>query len=178
MGCHTSGGRRWVQFDSADEPRHQREVTFLGSAWELVHISSNDTGIDLDDVAELAGQVSVDGADVELDRAGWDILASVPIPVYDEGFATRYPIGDGEVTIYAHADIPGAMTLYRYGAVVDDEVDGEPALRYDGSSSTRGYVFEIDGVIVDLRDNTAPGTFSDAEVLAIAEGARFAVADV
>ncbi len=127
-----------MQFDSADEPRHQREVTFLGSAGELVHISSNDTGIDLDDVAELAGQVSVDGADVELDRAGWDILASVPIPVYDDCFATRYPIGDGEVTIYAHADIPGAMTLYRYGAVVDDEVDGEPALRSDGSSSTRG----------------------------------------
>jgi hypothetical protein len=168
----------WVQLDSVDEPRRRREATFLGPAGEYVHLGSSDPDIDLDDVIALVGQVTIDGSDLELDRAGWDVLASVPIPVFDDGFVTRYPIADGEVTIYANPEVAGAMTLYRYGSVVDAEVNGVPALRYDETSPTRGYIFLLDGVIVDLRDDTPPGTLSDAELLAIAEGARIGAADV
>lgn len=153
-------------------PQAERQLRFFDSTGNALSVRSFD--LDLDALPAIADQLELGGDQVQIDSPDWRVLTSIRLPAFTDGYSTQYDFGsDGSVFVDVYRQVGDSMVLFSYGPMVDDEINGRPALRYDGTTSDRGFVFELDDeFIVNVGDLTRPGLISDDDLRAIAESVR------
>ncbi len=160
-----------AEVDVGPPPGNQRSLSFVAADGRTVSVRSSD--LELPELAAIANELEIDGDDVRIDSEDWEVVTSIPIPAYTDGYTTEYDVGDGTVLLTVYRQVGDGMVLFRYGPTVDDEINGETALRFEGVDSVRGFVFVLDDdFIVEVRDLTVAGFLSAEELRSVAESVR------
>ncbi len=161
-----------AEVDVGPAPRSERAVAFVAATGETVSVRSFD--LEVSELVEIAQQVRPDGDDLAIDGDGWELLTSIPLPAWTDGYTTEYDLGGGRaVLLTVYRQVGDGMVLYRYGPTVDDEINGEPALRFDEVSGVNGFAFEFDDdFLVEVRDISAADVVTPDELRSIAESVR------